>query len=102
VVGGEAVAAMIRHGAGWVSNVAQGARCEPCPPDPELEALASAAALRWRRPCRVDLIRPRWQLQVLEVTGPCVAWIRTTTVISRDGSRRFPLARVRPTGAAVG
>jgi len=44
VVGGRAVAAMIRHGTGWITNVGQGARCEGTQVDDELGAMASAAA----------------------------------------------------------
>jgi tetrahydromethanopterin:alpha-L-glutamate ligase len=88
VVGGEAVAAMIRHGAGWVSNVAQGARCEPYPPDPELEALASAAcAAVGADHAGVDLIRDRvGRLQVLEVNGiPAWRGLQGTTTVDIAG-----------------
>ena len=44
VVGGRAVAAMIRHGDQWITNVGQGARCEGASPDGEVGALAVAAA----------------------------------------------------------
>lgn len=44
VVGGRAVAAMIRHGARWITNVGQGARCEATSIDGELGAMAEAAA----------------------------------------------------------
>ncbi|MEW8659844.1 MAG: RimK family alpha-L-glutamate ligase [Candidatus Thiodiazotropha endolucinida] len=43
VINGQAVAAMLRHGEGWISNVAQGARCHPAVLDQELKALAEAA-----------------------------------------------------------
>jgi len=71
VVGGTAVAAMIRHGASWVSNVAQGARCEPIAGDDELESLAVAAtAAVGADYAGVDLLRDRsGSLQVLEVNG---------------------------------
>jgi len=60
VVGGTAVAAMVRHGASWVSNVAQGARCEPIAGDRELERLAvAAAAAVGADHAGVDLIRDR-------------------------------------------
>jgi tetrahydromethanopterin:alpha-L-glutamate ligase len=44
VVGGRAVAAMIRHGVGWITNVGQGARCEGTAVQGELGAIAEAAA----------------------------------------------------------
>jgi len=60
VVGGTAVAAMVRHGASWVSNVAQGARCEPIAGDRELKRLAvAAAAAVGADHAGVDLIRDR-------------------------------------------
>ncbi|MET0060695.1 MAG: RimK family alpha-L-glutamate ligase [Candidatus Thiodiazotropha endolucinida] len=43
VINGQAVAAMLRHGEGWISNVAQGARCHPAVLDQELKELAEAA-----------------------------------------------------------
>ncbi|WP_119461632.1 RimK family alpha-L-glutamate ligase [Rhodospirillaceae bacterium SYSU D60014] len=44
VVGGRAVAAMIRHGTSWRTNACRGARCEGVTPTGELAALAVAAA----------------------------------------------------------
>ena len=44
VINGRAVAAMLRRGNGWISNVAQGARCHPAMLDQELRHLAEAAA----------------------------------------------------------
>jgi tetrahydromethanopterin:alpha-L-glutamate ligase len=44
VVGGRALAAMIRHGTHWRTNAAQGARCEGVPAAGELARLATAAA----------------------------------------------------------
>jgi RimK family alpha-L-glutamate ligase len=44
VVGGRAVAAMIRHGTHWRTNASQGARCEVVPAAGELARLAVAAA----------------------------------------------------------
>jgi tetrahydromethanopterin:alpha-L-glutamate ligase len=71
VVGGAAVAAMVRHGSSWVSNVAQGARCEPVESDHQLESLAVAAAGAVGADyAGVDLVRDRSGcLQVLEVNG---------------------------------
>jgi RimK family alpha-L-glutamate ligase len=71
VVAGRAVAAMVRRGRGWISNVAQGARCEPAPPDAELERLAiDATAAVGADHAGVDLVRDReGRLLVLEVNG---------------------------------
>ncbi|CAO3427077.1 RimK family alpha-L-glutamate ligase [Azospirillum endophyticum] len=44
VVGGIAVAAMIRHGRSWITNVHQGARCEPLMPHGSVADLAVRAA----------------------------------------------------------
>lgn len=44
VVGGEVLGATYRHGEGWRTNVARGARSEACPLVPELAKLAAAAA----------------------------------------------------------
>jgi RimK family alpha-L-glutamate ligase len=44
VVGGRAIAAMIRHGKHWRTNASQGARCEGVPAMGELASLATAAA----------------------------------------------------------
>jgi RimK family alpha-L-glutamate ligase len=44
VVGGRAIAAMIRHGKHWRTNASQGARCEGVPAAGELATLATAAA----------------------------------------------------------
>jgi RimK family alpha-L-glutamate ligase len=43
VINGRAVAAMLRRGNGWISNVAQGARCHAAVLDQELKELAEAA-----------------------------------------------------------
>ena len=89
VVGGAAVAAMIRHGTSWVSNVARGARCEPSPPDPELDRLAVAAcAAVGADYAGVDLVRDaEGRLQVLEVNG-IPAWR------GLQGTTRVDLARL--------
>jgi RimK family alpha-L-glutamate ligase len=84
VVGGVPAAAMVRHGASWVGNVAQGARCEPSSPDPELERLAVAAcAAVGADHAGVDLIRDSaGRLLVLEVNGiPAWRGLQTTTPI---------------------
>lgn len=84
VVGGTAVAAMLRHGETWVSNVAQGARCEPLVGDSEVERLSvSAAAAVGADYAGVDLVRDRAGcLQVLEVNGiPAWRGLQGTTPV---------------------
>jgi RimK family alpha-L-glutamate ligase len=98
VVGGVAVAAMIRRGTSWVSNVAQGARCEPAPAEPELERLAvAAAAAVGAGYAGVDLVRDRdGGLHVLEVNG-IPAWRGLQGTTSLDLAERVVsdfLARV--------
>jgi RimK family alpha-L-glutamate ligase len=58
VVAGEAVAAMMRHGATWVTNVKQGGRPVAALLDAELAGLAAAAAeVVGARFCGVDILR---------------------------------------------
>jgi tetrahydromethanopterin:alpha-L-glutamate ligase len=58
VINGDAVAAMMRHGSGWVNNVAQGGRCESMIPAGEIAELAIAAAKAVDiNYCGVDVIR---------------------------------------------
>jgi RimK family alpha-L-glutamate ligase len=89
VVAGEAVAAMVRRGSSWISNVAQGARCEAAAPDRELEALAVRAAAAVGAECAgVDLLRDReGRFQVLEVNG-IPAWRGLQSVCSLDIAAR--------------
>lgn len=71
IVNGNAVAAMARHGASWVNNVAQGGRCEAIPAQGEIAELAIAAAKAVDIDyCGVDIIRDRkGRLYVLEVNS---------------------------------
>ncbi|MHB1231881.1 MAG: ATP-grasp domain-containing protein [Burkholderiales bacterium] len=71
VVGGVARAAMLRRGTSWINNVAQGARCEPAPLQPELCDLAQRAACALEMDyAGVDLIRSTdGELSVIEVNG---------------------------------
>ena len=71
VIGGRAIAAMIRRGKGWITNVSQGATCETAPMDEPLRGLAESACRVLRMDyAGVDLIRDRdGLLQVVEVNG---------------------------------
>lgn len=75
VIGGRAVAAMRRSGAGWVHNVAQGARCEAAELTPVLAGIAEqATAALGLDYAGIDLIpTPEGHPQVLEVNG-VAAW----------------------------
>ena len=90
VIGGVATAAMVRRGASWVNNVAQGARCEAATLEHDLARLAVAA-------CRavgadyagVDLVRDRdGCFQILEVNG-VPAWKGLQTVTDIDIAERL-------------
>ncbi|MES9945087.1 MAG: RimK family alpha-L-glutamate ligase [Candidatus Thiodiazotropha sp.] len=71
VINGEAVAAMLRRGKGWISNVAQGAQCHPAVLDQELRELAEAAANTLdMRYAGVDILRDyKGQPYVIEVNS---------------------------------
>jgi RimK family alpha-L-glutamate ligase len=88
VVGGVALAAMVRRGATWISNVAQGARCEPAPLERELELISvKAAAAVGADYAGVDLVRDcDGRLQVLEVNGiPAWKGLQSVTPIDITG-----------------
>ncbi len=90
VIGGVAVAAMVRHGVSWVNNVAQGGRCEAVALDADLERLAvGACAAVGADYAGVDLIRdPGGRLQVLEVNG-VPAWRGLQSVTRIDIAERL-------------
>lgn len=70
VVGDRAVAAMIRHGKQWITNMRQGAKAERAPVDGAAAALAvRAAAAVGARYAGVDLIAAPDGFQVLEVNS---------------------------------
>ena len=71
VIGGEPVAAMARHGIGWITNIRQGGRPEAVPASGELARLAvAAAAAVGCDHAGVDLIEDRdGRLLVLEVNS---------------------------------
>ncbi|MGE5231796.1 MAG: ATP-grasp domain-containing protein [Deltaproteobacteria bacterium] len=90
VVGGVATAAMVRRGASWVNNVAQGARCEAAALEPELVRLAvGACAAVGTDYGGVDLV---WAqdggLQVLEVNS-VPAWKGLQSVTHVDIASRL-------------
>ncbi|MCG8488840.1 MAG: RimK family alpha-L-glutamate ligase [Chromatiales bacterium] len=71
VIHGKAVAAMLRRGQGWISNVAQGARCHAAVLDQELKVLAeTAAGALGMNYAGVDILRDgKHQPYVLEVNS---------------------------------
>ncbi len=88
VINGRAVAAMMRQGEGWISNVAQGARCHPAVLDPELKALAEAAsdALQMSY-AGVDILRDvDGRAHVLEINS-IPAWKGLQQVCQHDITR---------------
>jgi RimK family alpha-L-glutamate ligase len=85
VIRGKAMAAMVRYGESWVSNVALGGICEALAHDTELGALAEAAAKAVGIDyCGVDIIRDRHgNLYVLEVNS-IPAWKGLQGVVDVD------------------
>ena len=85
VINGKAVGAMLRHGSGWVNNVALGGRCEFLPPSGEIAELALAATAAVEVDyCGVDIIRDRLgRLFVLEVNS-IPAWKGLQGVVNID------------------
>lgn len=71
MAGGRAVAAMVRHGVNWITNVHQGASPKSARPDKRLEALAAAAAAAVGAGyAGVDIVRDRQgRFLVLEVNS---------------------------------
>ena len=90
VIDGLAVAAMIRRGKSWISNVSQGATCEPVELDDELRelAIASCRALQMDY-AGVDLIRGRdGRAAVVEVNG-IPAWKGLQSVSTLNIAQRL-------------
>lgn len=90
VAGGKVVAAMARHGRSWISNVAQGARCEAWEPDAAMGRIAvdatRALAMDY---AGVDLMRDAGgSLQVIEVNS-IPAWKGLQGVTGFDIAERL-------------
>jgi tetrahydromethanopterin:alpha-L-glutamate ligase len=85
VIGGEPVAAMIRHGRSWVTNVKRGARCEAISVGDRLGALSVAAVTAVGADyAGVDLIEDKTgSLLVLEVNS-MPAWKGLQSVTRAD------------------
>lgn len=105
VVGGRAVAAMRRRGAGWITNRHQGGECLPAVLEPELAGLAEqAVAAVGAAYAGVDLIRtPAGELLVLEVNGipawsglQSVSGVDIAGLLLDDLQRRLAPAPARP------
>jgi RimK family alpha-L-glutamate ligase len=90
VIGGEPVAAMARHGLGWITNIRQGGRPEPVAATGELARLAvAAAAAVGCDHAGVDLIEGRdGRLLVLEVNS-MPAWQGLQSVTEIDVAARL-------------
>lgn len=88
VINGRAVAAMLRRGNGWISNVAQGASCHPAILDSQLRELAEAAAGALKMSyAGVDILRDgKGEPYVIEVNS-IPAWKGLQEVCPLDLSR---------------
>lgn len=75
VIGGRAVAAMLRRGRSWINNMAQGARCEHAVVEPRLAELAEAAARVLDMDyAGVDILRGEDGLQQVVEVNSIPAW----------------------------
>ena len=85
IINGKAIGAMVRHGNGWVNNIALGGRCEQYSHAGEVAELAELAAKAVNIDyCGVDVIRDRdGKLYVLEVNS-IPAWKGLQTVVELD------------------
>jgi tetrahydromethanopterin:alpha-L-glutamate ligase len=90
VIGGAAVAAMIRRGKSWINNVSLGAACEPAPLESKLCELAESACSTLQMSyAGVDLIRDRaGRMHVVEVNG-IPAWKGLQSVSRVDIAQRL-------------
>jgi RimK family alpha-L-glutamate ligase len=88
VINGQAVAAMLRCGKGWISNLAQGAQCHPAMLDQELRELAEAASNALEMSyAGVDILRDdKGKAYVIEVNS-IPAWKGLQQVCQLDVTR---------------
>lgn len=85
VVAGEPVAAMLRQSEGWITNVKRGGQPMPTPLDPELGALAVAAAEAVGASfCGVDILRGRDGVPYVLEVNSMPAWSGLQTVAPVD------------------
>jgi RimK family alpha-L-glutamate ligase len=85
VVGGRAIAAMIRHGKHWRTNASQGARCEGVPPAGELASLAIAAtAAIGADYAGVDIVRDADDCHLVLEVNSMPAWAALQRVAAVD------------------
>ena len=74
-MGGKAVAAMIRRGKGWITNVLQGATCEAATLDDTLSHMAvKAAATLGADYAGVDIIRDQQGIHFVIEVNSIPAW----------------------------
>jgi len=104
VIAGEAVAAMVRRGTGWVHNVAQGARCEAAPLDPEMARLAERAVEAVGMDyAGVDIMRDSTDAPVVIEINGIPAWRGLQSVTPVDiahGLAQHLIGRMRSGGHA--
>jgi tetrahydromethanopterin:alpha-L-glutamate ligase len=100
VVGGRALAAMIRHGTHWRTNAAQGARCEGVPAAGELAALATAAATAVGADyAGVDIVQDADDRHLVLEVNSMPAWAALQRVASVDIAEALAahlVAEIRP------
>jgi RimK family alpha-L-glutamate ligase len=86
---GRILAAMVRHGTGWITNIHQGARPQSHDADPRMSALAVAAAdAVGAAYAGVDLIRRNGKWFVIEVNS-MPAWSGLQSVTRFDLTQRL-------------
>jgi len=106
VVGGRAVAAMVRRGSDWVHNVAQGARCEAAPLTEDLREVAERAVRAIGLDhAGVDLMRAHDGLPVVIEVNGIPAWQGLQSVspvdIAAQLAEDFVRRRLAPASKAV-
>jgi RimK family alpha-L-glutamate ligase len=85
VVGGRAIAAMIRHGKHWRTNASQGARCEGVSATGELASLATAAAAAVGADyAGVDIVQDAADRYLVLEVNSMPAWVALQRVTAVD------------------